>query len=344
MAATRESLRAVTQEEFGASPLYREMVTQRMRSMYHSDQAHGDELTRDRRLLDRMMREFFNLDPQRSRGTWQWRTLRRLYEREEKTEFGARLRAFSGVVVQDKSQGRALRTDFTANMDVSAASAASSNKPGNAAAPHMHAATATAAASVGAAGNNLAYKRSVMAAKPSGSFTMRDKLAARRKQMMTWETFKEKNLGDLPGGTEEQMIAYRMKLDKAREARLSKGRNYQSSVAAKRARDDGTESTISAAGASKRRRKDKKDSKKKKRKKKDKKKKKSKSKKKKNSKSKKKKKKKKRHSDSDSDSQVSSDDTDSSSGDSASEAGAGGAFRLSSFFAPDEGDGKQSSF
>ena len=47
--------------------------------------------------------------------------------------------------------------------------------------------------------------------------TMREKLEARRKAMMSWDEFKEKNLNELPGGTTIQMMRYRQELDKARE-------------------------------------------------------------------------------------------------------------------------------
>ena len=52
--------------------------------------------------------------------------------------------------------------------------------------------------------------------------TMREKLEARRKAMMSWDEFKEKNLNELPGGTTIQMMRYRQELDKAKEKHLNK--------------------------------------------------------------------------------------------------------------------------
>ena len=62
------------------------------------------------------------------KAMWQYRTMQRLYKREEKTDFGRNSRAFSGTVTRDLSQGRMTRTDFTANMDMRAASIAQSEQ------------------------------------------------------------------------------------------------------------------------------------------------------------------------------------------------------------------------
>merc|ERR1711991_1220235 len=49
--------------------------------------------------------------------SWGVKKLKKMYDREEKTQFGTKRRIFSGVVVKDTSRGRGARTDFTSNAD-----------------------------------------------------------------------------------------------------------------------------------------------------------------------------------------------------------------------------------
>ena len=194
---------------YNTDPTIRAAIVPLMRSLYHeSDKTavHDDPRERQRLVLTKTLLQAFNV-PSLDRSVWQYKAVLKLFKREEKTDFGRRKTAFSGVISRDTSQGRTTRTDFTANCEMREASAAAKPSTGVLA-------PADVLSSSGGGGG------------PAGG-TMAQRIAAKRKGMMSWEDFREANLGELPGGTEKAMIEYRMLLDRNREERLAKGRNHK---------------------------------------------------------------------------------------------------------------------
>ena len=194
---------------YNTDPTIRAAIVPLMRSIYHeSDKTavHDDPRERQRLVLTKTLLRAFSV-PSLDRSVWQYKAVLKLFKREEKTDFGRRKTAFSGVISRDTSQGRTTRTDFTANCEMREASAAAKPSTGVLA-------PADVLSSSGGGGG------------PAGG-TMAQRIAAKRKGMMSWEDFREANLGELPGGTEKAMIEYRMLLDRNREERLAKGRNHK---------------------------------------------------------------------------------------------------------------------
>ena len=74
------------------------------------------------------------------------------------------------------------------------------------------------------ASRSLASKDPVLLRKRAlgEKITMAQRLEARRKVMVSWDEFKEKNLGELKGGSLAQMMQYRKELDEQRKAILVK--------------------------------------------------------------------------------------------------------------------------
>ena len=198
-----------------------------IRQAYHEDAAAYDDPGKPSRVIHAVAARCFEQGT--SDMKWGLRKLKKMYAHEEKTEFGTRRRVFSGVVVKDTSQGRAVRTDFTSNVpyreqqaplkviEPAVPKSAHSNSTAGAAS------TSTSIAAVSSAGGETgatsdALKRKRVVGEP---VTMREKLEARKRVMMSWEEFKEKNLGDLKGGKEEEMLRYRQELDAARAAAMA---------------------------------------------------------------------------------------------------------------------------
>ena len=168
-----------------------------IREIYALHTIHDDPRERQRLVLQKTLIKAFAVTTL-DRTMWQYKAVAKLFKREEKTDFGRRKTAFDGKITRDTSQGRTTRTDFTANCEMREASA-------------VVKATGVAI--------NPDHAQSVGIGQGG---TMAQRLAAKRKSMMSWEDFKEKNLGDLPGGTEKAMIEYRMMLDRERDEKLGR--------------------------------------------------------------------------------------------------------------------------
>ena len=84
-----------------------------LRKCYHQDPGDYDDPGKRRRVIHAASLKIFAAE----HVPWGVKKLKRMYDREEKTQFGTKRRIFSGVVVKDTSQGRGARTDFTSNAD-----------------------------------------------------------------------------------------------------------------------------------------------------------------------------------------------------------------------------------
>ena len=195
------------QAGYDADGSIRADITPLMRTIHRdpSMEVLSDPRERQRVVLERTLVQAFGVpEGNHDRSSWQYKAALKMYRREEKTDFGRRSTAFSGKISRDTSQGRLTRTDFTANCEMREASAAAAPERGVVAPANKSASTN------GGVGG-----------------TMAQRIAAKRKSMMSWEDFRDKNLGELPGGTEKAMIEYRLMLDRNREERLAKGRNHR---------------------------------------------------------------------------------------------------------------------
>ena len=102
-----------------------------MREIHHEadrDVVHDDPRERQRIVLTKTMSRAFSVKTL-DKTCWQYKAVLKLFKREEKTDFGRRKTAFSGVVVRDTSQGRLTRTDFTANCEMREASIVAAGFP-----------------------------------------------------------------------------------------------------------------------------------------------------------------------------------------------------------------------
>ena len=84
-----------------------------LRKCYHQDPGDYDDPGKRKRVIHAASLKIFATNHVR----WGVKKLKKMYDREEKTQFGTKRRIFSGVVVKDTSQGRGARTDFTSNAD-----------------------------------------------------------------------------------------------------------------------------------------------------------------------------------------------------------------------------------
>ena len=84
-----------------------------LRKCYHQDPGDYDDPGKRKRVIHAASLKIFAPD----NISWGVKKLKKMYDREEKTQFGTKRRIFSGVVVKDTSQGRGARTDFTSNAD-----------------------------------------------------------------------------------------------------------------------------------------------------------------------------------------------------------------------------------
>ena len=114
------------QSGYNTDPSIRAAIVPLIRSIYHEadkDAVHDDPRERQRLVLTKTLLQAFTLQSL-DKSAWQYKAVLKLFKREEKTEFGRRKTAFSGVISRDTSQGRTTRTDFTANCEMREASAA----------------------------------------------------------------------------------------------------------------------------------------------------------------------------------------------------------------------------
>ena len=202
MATSLESLQRMNKFEFVDNELCIRLAVDLLRRVYHEEKGEQNLHRRDRkRIIKRACQEVFDVDG--DDDSWQYKEMRKLYKKQEKSEFGGKNRIFSGLVA-DKSAGRTTRTDFTANMTLEESAKI---------APELKAMEVSGS-----------VKAAFMGIGEGGS--MREKLEAKRKMMLSWDDFKKDNLDHLDSMAETKMLQYRKELDEERNSKLAKGRNH----------------------------------------------------------------------------------------------------------------------
>ena len=202
MAQGLDSVKRMNKIEFAHNELAQRLAVDILRRVYHEENGVQAVHRRERkRIIKLACKEVF--DAPGDDDSWQYSAMRKLYRSQEKCEFGGKNRIFSGVV-EDKSAGRTTRTNFTANMSLEESAKV---------APEMRAVEVSGA-----------VKKAFMGIGEGGS--MRDKLEAKRKMMLSWDDFKKDNLDHLDGMADTKMRQYRKELDESRERKLAKGRNH----------------------------------------------------------------------------------------------------------------------